>query len=284
MACVDPNPLVSGQGIKRLRDAGIKVEIGLLESEARELIAPYLKRIETGKPWVIAKWAMTLDGKIATATGDSQWISNSDSRNIVHELRGKVDAIMVGIGTALADDPMLNARLGEHADSKATSQEPNFISAGSPLQRSPALRVVVDSMARISLESKLVQSAKEIPTLIATSSESDSAKRQQLIELGCDVFTNDSADPNERLDALLSHLAQQQITNVLVEGGGQLLGSLNDLQQIDEIHCFIGPKIIGGSGKTPVYGTGVELINDSTQIAIRSVKQLGDDVYIIGRR
>ena len=110
VACVDPNPLVSGQGIKRLRDAGIKVEIGLLESEARELIAPYLKRIETGKPWVIAKWAMTLDGKIATATGDSQWISNSDSRSIVHELRGKVDAIMVGIGTALADDPMLNAR------------------------------------------------------------------------------------------------------------------------------------------------------------------------------
>ena len=286
VACVDPNPLVGGQGIKRLRDAGITVETGLLESQARDLIAPYLKRIETGKPWVIAKWAMTLDGKIATATGDSRWISNAQSRSVVHELRGKVDAIMVGIGTALADDPMLNARLGEQADSAARPEEPDVKSVdnSNPLQRSPALRVVVDSMARISLDSKLVQSAKEIPTLIATSSESDSAKRQQLVELGCDVFTHDSADPNERLDALLIHLAQQQITNVLVEGGGQLLGSLNDLHQIDEVHCFIGPKITGGAGKTPVYGNGVELINDSTQIAIQSVEQLGEDVYIIGRR
>jgi len=228
---------------------------------------------------------MTLDGKIATAIGDSQWISNDKSRSIVHKIRGKVDAIMVGIGTVLADDPMLNARPGEQQVSAVPPQEPqpSSVDSGSNY-RSPALRVVVDSMARISLESKLVQSAKEIPTLIATSSESDAAKRQQLIELGCDVFTSDSADPNERLDALLSHLAQQQITNVLVEGGGQLLGSLNDLHQIDEVRCFIGPKITGGAGKTPVYGNGVELINDSTQIAIQSVEQIGNDIYIVGRR
>lgn len=276
VACADPNPLVAGQGIKRLRESGIEVEVGLLESEARSLMAPYLKRIESGKPWIIAKWAMTLDGKIATSTGDSQWISNPQSRDVVHQLRSRVDAIMVGIGTAVADDPMLNARTG------AATSAPTAESSAAP--RSPALRIVVDSMARISLDSKLVQTAKEIPVLIATSSAADPTKRQQLEELGCEVFENDSADPNKRLDALLSYLAEQQITNVLVEGGGQLLGSLNDLHEIDEVHCFIGPKIVGGQATTPVQGNGFDLIKDSMQIATQSVQQIGDDVYIVGRK
>ena len=269
VACTDPNPLVAGQGIKRLEEAGIKVEVGMLESQARALMAPYLKRMENSKPWIIAKWAMTLDGKIATSSGDSKWISNSDSRQLVHGLRARVDAIMVGIGTALADDPMLNARL-EQQSTAAT--------------RSPALRVVVDSMARLELDSKLVQTAKEIPTLIAIGPGVDPDKLQQLTEHGCELFTHPSTDRTERLEALLNHLAEQQITNVLVEGGGQLLGSLHDLCQIDEVHCFIGPKIVGGEAASPVQGNGLELIKDSMQLSIRSVQQIGDDVYIVGRK
>lgn len=279
VACPDPNPLVAGQGIKRLQDAGVEVIVGLLESEARSVMAPYLKRIESGKPWVIAKWAMTLDGKIATATGNSKWISSAQSRTIVHSIRARVDAIMVGAGTALADDPMLNARTDELDDSG--DQE-------APVQhhsdRSPALRVVVDSMARVALDSKLVQTAKEIPTLIAVGPEVDPAKLEQLIKLGCEIFEHDSNDRSQRLDALLNHLSRQQITNLLVEGGGQLLGSFNDLNQIDEVHCFIGPKIVGGEGTSPVRGSGFDLIKDSMQIEIQSVRQIGDDVYIIGRR
>ena len=234
IACRDPNPLVAGQGIKRLEDAGIEVELGMLELQARSVMAPYLKRVEQSKPWIIAKWAMTLDGKIATSTGDSKWISNSDSRQIVHKLRARVDAVIVGIGTALADDPMLNARLDQQGTSGGVNPNP----AKSKI-RPPALRVVVDSMARLGLDSKLVKTAKEIPTLIALGPEADSAKLDQLVSAGCTLFTHPSTNRNERLEALLSHLAEQQLTNVLVEGGGQLLGGLHDLNQIDEVHCFL---------------------------------------------
>ena len=282
VACLDPNPLVAGQGIKRLEEAGIKVEVGMLESQACSIMAPYLKRIEQSKPWVIAKWAMTLDGKIATSTGDSKWISSSDSRQLVHGLRARVDAVMVGIGTALADDPMLNARLDEQ--SRTASGAGVLPSETTPSTRSPALRVVVDSMARLGLESKLVRTAEEIPTLIAVGPGADSAKLEQLAAHGCQLFKHPSTDPTERLDALLSHLADQQLTNVLVEGGGQLLGSLHDLHQIDEVHCFIGPKIVGGEGISPVHGNGLELIKDSMQLSIRSVEQIGNDVYVVGRK
>ena len=282
VACRDPNPLVAGQGIKRLEEAGIEVEVGMLESRARDLMAPYLKRVEQSKPWIIAKWAMTLDGKIATSTGDSQWISNSDSRQLVHELRARVDAVMVGIGTALADDPMLNARLQQQTAAASGVENPPSVSA--LRARSPALRVVVDSMARLGLDSKLVTTAKDIPTLIAVGPGADSTKLKQLMEYGCQLFDHPSTDPSERLEALLGHLAEQQLTNVLVEGGGQLLGSLHDLQQIDEVHCFLGPKIIGGKGTSPVQGNGLHLIKDSMQLSIQSVQQIGDDVYIVGRR
>jgi len=280
VACRDPNPQVAGQGIKRLEAAGIEVVVGLLESKARDVMAPYLKRFEQGKPWVIAKWAMTLDGKIATSTGDSKWISNSDSRQLVHDLRGRVDVIMVGIGTAMADDPMLNARPEKGADvsSDASPRESNLPA------RSAALRVVVDSTARIDLESNLVRTAKDIPLLIATGPDAPKDKLQQLTQCGCEVFSHPSENRAERLDALLSHLSQQQLTNILVEGGGQLLGSLHDLNQIDEVHCFIGSKIVGGTAVSPVQGDGLDLIKDATGMAIQSVQQIGDDIYIIGRK
>jgi len=243
VACLDPNPLVGGNGIKELQSAGIEVITGVLETEARSVLAPYLKAIEKQKPWVIAKWAMTLDGKIATRTGDSKWISNEQSRAIVHQLRSRVDAIMVGIGTAIADDPMLNAR-----------------------------------------DEKLAKTAQDYPTLVAVHASADQEQCDLLESLGCEIFKSDFDQPNERLSALLTHLSSQRITNLLVEGGGQLLGALNDLDEIDEVHCFIGPKIIGGSDTTsPIQGNGFDLIKNANELDIQSVQQIGDDIYTIGR-
>ena len=159
VAVEDPNPVVAGQGMARLRQAGVEVRLGLLESEARQLLAPYLKRVQRGLPWTIAKWAMTIDGKIASRTGDSQWISNQASRTEVHQLRGRMDAILVGIGTALADDPMLNARTPEPPPRVAT-------------------RIVLDSAARLPLTSKLVQTADEIPVLVAVAESAEPSQSQ----------------------------------------------------------------------------------------------------------
>lgn len=267
IACVDPNPLVAGKGIARLQEAGIEVVAGVLEAESRKVLGPFLKRMEKKKPWIIAKWAMTLDGKIATATGDSKWISNEDSRAIVHQIRSRVDAIMVGIGTVLADDPMLNVRLESHELSS-----PN---------RSPALRVVCDSTARTPLDSKLVATAREIPTLIAVGPDASAEHCEQLRIAGCEVFESRLIDRAERLDELLGYLNEQQITNVLVEGGGQLLGSLNDVGQIDEVHCFVAPKVIGGNDSlSPILGRGFPLVKAALEIEIESVQQVGSDIYV----
>ena len=274
IACKDPNPLVAGNGIKQLRAAGIEVDTGVLEDQARVVLAPFLKTIEKQTPWIIAKWAMTLDGKIATRTGDSKWISNEQSRAVVHQLRSRVDAIMVGIGTAIADDPMLNARLDETLNPQAGCQS----------TRAPALRVIVDTNVRLSSNSKLAQTAHQYPTLIAVHSSADKEKCELLESLGCEIFTTDFDQPNERLTDLLRHLSAQRITNLLVEGGGQLLGSLNDMNQIDEVHCFIGPKIIGGENTvSPIQGSGFDLIKNASELDIQSVQQIGDDIYTVGR-
>ena len=267
VACKDPNPLVAGKGIACLQAAGLEVVTGILETESRKVLGPFLKRMEKKTPWIIAKWAMTLDGRIATGTGDSKWISNESSRLIVHQIRSRVDAIIVGIGTVLADDPMLNARLED----------------GLTPNRNPALRVVCDSAARTPLDSKLVVTAGEFPTLIAVGPKAPADKCEQLRGFGCDVFESELSDQSERLKELLIHLSSQQITNVLVEGGGQLLGSFNDNHHIDEVHCFIAPKVIGGKDSlSPILGNGVSQIRNSLNIDIESVQQVESDIYIFG--
>ena len=263
VAHLDPNPQVGGNGIGRLQEAGLQVDVGLLQNQAAKILAPYLKRIQIGLPWIVAKWAMTLDGKIATSTGDSKWISNEKSRAIGHRLRGRVDAIMVGSGTALADDPLLTAR---------------------PTGPRLATRIVMDSKANLPVDSKLCQSASEVPTLVAVGPDADREKVVLLGEAGCEVWYGQSEDANERLSELLRELAKRDMTNVLIEGGTRLLGSLNDLNQLDEVHVFLGPKLVGGSSLySPIGGLGQPLIDNSKQIAIELVRQLDEDVYIVGR-
>ncbi|MHB8951549.1 MAG: bifunctional diaminohydroxyphosphoribosylaminopyrimidine deaminase/5-amino-6-(5-phosphoribosylamino)uracil reductase RibD [Pirellulaceae bacterium] len=263
VAQMDPFPAVAGQGIRRLREAGITVEVGLEERAARDLNAPYLKLIGQGRPWVIAKWAMTLDGKIASRTGHSRWISNERSRGIVQRLRGRVDGILVGRRTAAVDDPLLLAR-----------------PAGPRL----ASRIVLDSDATLSIGSRLVQSASTVPLVVVVGESADASRRRILEEAGCEVLTCPGVDSTDRLCYLLQELGRRRVTNLLVEGGGQVLGGLFDLQQVDEVHVFVAPKIIGGqAAPSPVAGLGGERMPELPTLTDPHIEVLDQDVYIRGR-
>jgi diaminohydroxyphosphoribosylaminopyrimidine deaminase/5-amino-6-(5-phosphoribosylamino)uracil reductase len=260
----DPFPQVAGQGAARLQAAGIAVDMGTCEAEARRLNAPYLTLLASGRPCVHAKWAMTLDGKIATRTGDSKWISGEASRRKVHELRGRMDAIVIGIGTALVDDPLLTAR---------------------PPGPRTATRIVLDSQARLPLTSRLVQTAHDTPLLIVTGPGAPGAAA--LATAGAQLLVIPSAAERRRLDvcALLQELGRQRLTNILVEGGSELLGSFRDAGMIDEVHVFAAPLLAGGAAaKSPVGGAGIERIGDALRLAEWQVERIDNDLYIHGWR
>ena len=263
VAQLDPFASVQGGGIAELQAAGLTVDVGLLEAEALRLNAPYLKLVTRGRPWIIAKWAMTLDGKMATHTGESRWISNAQSRQRVHALRGRVDAIVVGRETAARDDPLLTAR---------------------PPGPRTAVRVVLDTRASLGSGSQLVRTAGETPVLVAVGPTSNEAERRRLSNAGCEVFVCDGHAPADRLDALLAELGRRRFTNVLVEGGGLLLGSLLDAREIDEVHVFVAPKLFGGAtAGTAVAGNGIAAVSEALRLEAPDVEQLGDDVYIRAR-
>ena len=260
VALTDPFPKVAGGGIELLRQAGIEVDIGLGEKEARRQNAPYLKLLQTGRPYVHAKWAMTLDGKIASRTGDSRWISSAASRERVHELRGRMDAILVGIGTALADDPLLTAR--------------------PPGPRTP-LRIILDRQGRLPGSSQLAQTAREIPTLVVV--DASCPPPEHLRQLGCEILPLPLEHGEPSLTALLDELGKRRLTNLLVEGGTAILGSFHDAKLIDEVHVFIAPRLLGGVGaKTPIGGSGGEMIAAALALADTQVENLDGDVYIRG--
>ena len=267
----DPSPHVDGGGLRQLGEAGVDVTVGMLESEVRRLNAPFLKRLSTGLPWVMAKWAMTLDGRIATRTGASQWISCEGSRALVHEIRGRVDAVIVGAGTVMADDPLLTAR---------------------PAGPRVATRIVVDSKASISPTSQLVRTAREIPVIVAIGGSAPDENVERLEAAGVEVLrlpsqagqavTADVAD-RPSLRALLAELGRRSMTNVLVEGGGELLGSLFDDELVDEAHVFVAPKFAGGRDAIPaVGGRGLDAIPQFTQLDPIEIRQIESDVYING--
>lgn len=262
VAMQDPFPKVAGGGIAILRKAGLEVTVGMCEAEARRLNAPYLKLLRTGKPWVIAKWAMTLDGKIATRTGDSKWISGEESRRRVHELRGRVDAILVGGGTVKADNPLLTAR---------------------PSGPRTAVRVVVSGSANLPSNCQLRETASTTPVIVATT-EGNRISLRSWTEVGAEVIELPANEALISPDALLQELGRRRMTNVLVEGGARLFGSFLDARAINEAWVFVAPRLIGGTAApSAVGGAGVEKIAGALQTADVQVEQIGDDVLMMAR-
>lgn len=254
----DPFPRVNGGGIQQLREAGLDVHVGLLQDEVERLNAPFIKLVTTGLPYVHAKWAMTLDGKIATRTGESKWISNEDSRAIAHELRGRMDAIIVGAGTAQADDPLLTAR---------------------PAGPRVATRVVFDSRAKLSLESQLVQTARAVPVIVVCGSGARYGDVSRLKQAGVEVLQ--AADEQSKLEDLLDEFGRRRMTNVLIEGGMSLLGHAFDRQLIDELHVFIAPKIVGGQeAPSAVGGEGLAHMPQFEQCELLERRPLANDIYL----
>ena len=263
VGALDPSPAVNGQGVAELRAAGIEVEVGVLPKESDHLIAPFRKRVTQGLPWVIAKWAMTLDGKIATRAGDSRWISSSASRNTAHRLRGRVDAVLVGSGTVRADDPLLTAR---------------------PAGPRMALRIVADSQAQLPLSCRLVETAAEYPLAVAVADDAPDDRVAAFEERGVQVIRCQGHSHGDRLHFLLMELAVRGVTNLLVEGGGRLLGLLFDERAIDEVHVFIAPKIVGGATAVPaIAGEGLDTISAALAVTNPHLEMIGDDVYLSGR-
>ncbi len=258
----DPFPAVNGGGLAALAAAGIPARAGCLADEARELNAPYWKRLTSGRPYVVAKWAMTLDGKTAAASGDSRWISSEASRRRVHDLRGRMDAILVGIGTVVADDPQLTAR--------------------PPGPRRP-LRVVLDAAARLPDDGYLVRTAREASVLVAVTDRAAAVDRGRLRSAGCEVvaFPGDGPVP---IGGLLDELGRRGMTNVLVEGGGRVLGSFLDAGEADAAEVFIAPILEGGDHpRTAIRGAGRVRMSDAIRLREIQVERIGDDTLVRGR-
>lgn len=257
-AMVDPYPEVAGKGIETLRAAGVEVEVGLLESEARELNRGFIKCVTCGRPFVLWKAAMTLDGKIATRTGDSRWISGEASRAYVHRLRAQSDAIVIGIGTVLADDPSLTVR-------GCREQNP--------------IRIVVDSEGRVPADAKVLNG--EAKTIIVTKRTAPEANLDKLWSAGVRILGVRDIDGRIDLGYLLGELGKMGINNVLLEGGGELAASMIASGLVDRGLIFVAPKIAGGrDAKSPVEGEGIELMADALSTSKPRVRRFGDDIAL----
>lgn len=255
----DPNPIVDGRGLDILNSSGIELHVGLLEKEARRLNAAFNKFMTTTRPLVIAKWAMSLDGKIAAYTGDSKWISGPESRKRVHEIRGHVDAVVVGVGTALADNPRLTRRGVEGRD--------------------PA-RVIVDSRCRCPFELGLIATARDIKTYLFCTELADIEKRKALRKLGVNVIVVPTEGKRVDVNAMLDEMGRRGWHSILVEGGGELLGSFFAHDLVDHIYTFIAPKIIGGDAPGPTRGQGFATVAEALPGQFSHVERFGDDLMV----
>ena len=268
----DPNPLVGGKGIARLRAEGITVIDGVLESEGRALNRAFIKYITTKKPFILLKSAMSLDGKIATATGESQWISCADSREDVHRLRSEFTAVMTGIGTVLADDPLLTARTGD-----AETAQP--------------IRVIADSRLRIPLDSKIAKSAREFRTIVAVCaetlaqdhSEEIASKAADLKATGIEILPIREQSGHLDLADLAVQLGNLEIDSVLLEAGGTLAEGALKAGIVDRVRFYVAPMIIGGErAKSAIAGAGVATLPEAWRIRDLTVERSGVDLVVEG--
>jgi len=266
VAMVDPNPVVSGRGVSELEKAGIRIYVGELEEQSSEINEAYVKYITTGLPFVIAKFAMSLDGKIATKTGQSEWISNEQARRYVHVLRHGVDAIMVGVNTAIVDNPRLVAACCCGKGGRAKKQP---------------LRLVVDSKGRIPVGAQLFKQPGK--TLVVTVKPFDPGRCKELAEVGAEVLELPQEGGLVDLRALFKALGDREVLSVLVEGGSRVLGSLFDSRSVDKVLAFISPIIIGGDeATTAVGGNGVGNLVEALRLSRVNVESFGDNILVSG--
>jgi diaminohydroxyphosphoribosylaminopyrimidine deaminase/5-amino-6-(5-phosphoribosylamino)uracil reductase len=266
VASDDPSEHAAGRGLGILRDDGVEVVTvdGELNQRARLLNQPFRKFARTGRPWVLFKSAMTLDGKVATRSGDSKWISGESSRARTHAWRAECDAVAVGIGTALADDPLLTARI--------------------PGVETQPRRIVFDSLARLPLDSKLVEGAREIPLTVVVSRAAQRMDTDPLETHGADVIVATGENEPARVRSALQQFGARGITSILLEGGPRLAGAFLDAGEIDEIRLFLAPTVLGGrTARDPLEGEGAETIADATQALSVDCERIDDDLLITAR-
>ena len=263
VGCLDPNPLVAGKGLEILRNAGIECVSGVLEQECLAVNEVFFHYITTKKPFVVMKYAMTLDGHIAAFTGDSKWVTGETARHHVQKTRRWLSSIMVGIGTVLADDPMLNCRISDGVD---------------------PIRLICDSHLRIPLTSQIVRTAKDIPTWVFCAHASES-RRTALEDAGVTVIPlPDENGTHVDLRAVMDYLGEHQVDSVLLEGGGTLNGEAVRLGLVDRVQTYIAPKLIGGAdARGPVEGPGIARMADALPLHDLTITRLGDDILIEGR-
>jgi len=259
-ATLDPNPVNSGKGIEELQKGGIETEVGILKEEAEKVNEAFFKFMKRRVPFVIVKAAASLDGKIATYKGESKWITSEKSRQLAHHLRDRVDAILVGVNTIIRDDPSL-----------LPPSKKNFA------------RIVLDSSLRIPLKARILQDQDKADTFVFTTLRSDKDKLLQLEKKGIKVAIMGEEDGKVSLEEVLKKLGELEIMNLLVEGGGEVIGSFFEKRSVDKIFLFLAPRIIGGRGAlTWVEGKGVGFLKETPFIEINSVKKIGGDFLLEG--
>lgn len=272
VGALDPNQLVAGKGIKILEDAGIEVKVGVLKEECEKLNEIFNYYIENKRPFVGMKWAMTLDGKIATRDFKSKWITNEKSREFVHELRKKYSSIMVGINTILKDNPDLRCRKKNELDNQLKEH-----------RKRNHFRVVIDSKLRIPLNAKVLENQEESKTLIFTTDRKDEDKELALRERGIEVIEILSNNSRVDISKVLEVLGEKNIDSVLVEGGGTLNFSFLESEEVNKVYAFIAPKIFGGeSALSPVEGIGIREVIESFKLKNIEVKNFDNDVLVEG--
>jgi len=272
VAVRDPNPRVNGGGAEFLASQGVQVEVGLLEAEARRVNEAWFKWMATGLPWVMAKAACSLDGRMATATGESQWLTGEAARAFGHRLRHLSDAILVGVNTVIADDPQLTTRLP--TKDRRPKTEDRF--------KDP-IRIILDSRLRLPLTARLLNLDSPAPTWVACTEAAPAEKRRALEKKGAEVLVLPEESGRVALQPLLALLGQRQVQSLLVEGGAEVLGSFFDQKLVDQFFFFYAPKFLGGRRALSVLGgEGAARLQDASQARDLSVRRLGPDLLLSG--